>query len=94
MNRVLFRSCLGLLAACAGCATPGTKTEADSKPPEDPTAWATPALAHEAPDGSGSSSTRGGGSVGGGGGGFFKSTRLRGAMSSEGADIEKSLGVN
>ncbi|WP_435016182.1 hypothetical protein TA3x_003744 [Tundrisphaera sp. TA3] len=85
MKRAIFRSCLGVLAVSAGCSTP-SKQAGPAKPPEDPTAWSAPAVTRE---------DSGGGSMGGGGGGgFFKSTRLRGAMSSEGADIERSLGVN
>lgn len=84
MKRAILRACLALLTAGAGCSAPARQT-AQSKPPEDPTAW------------SGSSVTRddsGGGGGMAGGKGFLKPTRLRGAMSSEGADIERSLGVN
>ena len=84
MKRAILRSCLGLLALAAGCSAPA-KQVSHSKPPEDPTAW------------SGSAVTRDDDSGGGGAGagkGFLKATRLRGAMSSEGAEIERSLGVN
>lgn len=87
MKRAILRSCLGLLALSAGCSAPA-KQVAHSKPPEDPTAWSDSAVTLDAGD------SGGGGSTAGAGKGFLKSTRLRGAMSSEGADIERSLGVN
>ncbi len=86
MKRAILRTCLALLAVSAGCNAPD-KQVAHSKPPEDPTAWSGSAVTRD--DDSG-----GGGGSGGVGKGFLKPTRLRGAMSSEGADIERSLGVN
>ena len=88
MKRRLIRLTLGVLVLSAGCSTPGGKASGPAKPPEDPTAWSGSAISHD--DGEGG--TRSGGA--GMGKSFLKSTRLRGAMSSEGAEIERSLGVN
>lgn len=90
MKRSLMRLCLGALLVSAGCSTPGGggKSAGPEKAPEDPTAWSGSAISRD--DGEGG--TRSGGA--GAGKSFLKSTRLRGAMSSEGAEIERSLGVN
>ncbi len=81
MKRAILRPWLGLLALSAGCSAPARQVS-HSKPPEDPTAWSGSAVTRDESGGSGA------------GKGFLKPTRLRGAMSSEGADIERSLGVN
>lgn len=89
MKRPMIRWALPLVvAALAGCSTPGGKASRPAKAPDDPTAWSGSAVTRD--DGEGGTTN---GSAGMGKG-FLKSTRLRGAMSSEGAEIERSLGVN
>ena len=83
-----IRPCsLLILVGCLGLTGCGANRQqlVRSKPPEDPSAWTTSPI-------SGRSETAE--SAGDGGSkGFLKSTRLPGAMSSEGAEIERSLGV-
>ena len=70
-----------LLAGCSAT----QKHAGKSKAPDDPTAWGSSPISGKSEasvdesDGSGK--------------GFLKSTRLSGALSSEGADIERSLGI-
>ncbi len=69
----------GVCIALTGCQPEHQATVRKAKP-DDPTAWSGPTITRDSDD-SGAS------------GGFFKQgSRLSGAMSSEGADVEKSLG--
>ena len=77
---------MGLVGAsllATGCGA-GGRQAVRSKPPADPTSWSESSLSSRAETDSGSA---------GGTRGFFKASRLPGAMSSEGEEIERSLGV-
>jgi hypothetical protein len=85
MIRRIFR--LGLILVCGGAVLPGCETlKHETRPNSDsdvPHAAESTSESKESGDSSESTPTKG----------FFKSSRLSGAMSSEGRDIERSLGV-
>ena len=82
IRSVVVPAVAGLLLA--GCSAT-QKHAAKSKAPDDPPSWDSSPISGK--------SEAGGDEAGGTGKGFFKSTRLSGALSSEGAEIERSLGV-
>ena len=76
-----------ILATCMlamGCDA-SHKQAVRSKPPEDPTAWSQSSLTDRSESSNDSDA--------GTGKGLFKPSRLPGALSSEGSEIERSLGV-
>jgi len=73
-------ACLVLMGCDAG-----HRQTVRSKAPDDPTSWSGSPITDR------SESSNEGGS--GAGKGFLKATRLPGALSSEGSEIERSLGV-
>jgi hypothetical protein len=82
MIRRIFR--LGLILACGASALPGCETLKHETRPRSETDEPRAAESQSEPgDSSESTPSKG----------FFKSSRLSGAMSSEGRDIERSLGV-
>lgn len=85
-NLMRLMTFLSIVSCClfAGCGAHHQQM-IKSKPPEDPTAWSGSPVAGRDET---TSETAAGSSKG-----FFKSTRLPGAMSSEGTEIERSLGV-
>ena len=85
-----FRFELGFvlgMAVCLSAAGCGANRQlvARPKPADDPSVWSGSPISSRS---EASESSSDGGSKG-----FLKSTRLPGAMSSEGAEIERSLGV-
>ena len=80
--------CVGLVVislAFVGCGA-GQKQVTRSKSAEDPTSWSSSPLKGRSNDSKDDDDAPSGT-------GFFKSSRLPGALSSEGAEIERSLGV-
>ena len=78
---VMTTVCLLMMSGCGA----NHKQTVRAKAPDDPTAWSGSPLTDR--------SESAGDRDAGGGKGFLKSSRLPGSMSSEGAEIEQSLGV-
>jgi hypothetical protein len=82
MIRRIFR--LGLILVCGGAVLPGCETlKHETRPNSDSDVVRAVESKPDSGESSESAPTKG----------FFKSSRLSGAMSSEGRDIERSLGV-
>ncbi len=83
----LIFGALGIgLTGCQSAAKPTAKHATKKSDPDDPTAWSSTAFSKGDQDDSATSAASAPKSI-------LKSSRLPGSLSSEGAEIERSLGV-